>query len=243
LTGILASRRLYEDNPVGVGVPALVAKLKDAYEAERVELARELHDEMAQVLTSLKLGVGEMRVARGRDLIKALDRAESAVDQLLGVVRSHILTLRPAALETEGLLKALRSHFSQYTEQTGVTVRFVHRGIDRRFSMGIETGAYRVVQEALTNVARHARVKDVRVDVRANARWLSVTVVDKGKGFDTARRPRDTFGLLGMEERVHFLGGRFEIVSSAGGTRVKAVLPLPLIASASPVRLSNKGDR
>jgi signal transduction histidine kinase len=132
-------------------------------------------------------------------------------------------------LDDLGLLSALLWHFERYAHVTGVRVHFEHSGIDRRFDPEVETGAYRIAQEALTNVARHARVCDATVRIWADEHVLRLEMTDRGAGFDqTAAELRRSSGLTGMRERAALLGGRLTIDSSPGsGTRVLAELPLP----------------
>jgi signal transduction histidine kinase len=194
-------------------------------EAERRHIAKELHDEVGQSLTALKL---RLQVAEASEQVV---QARGLVDELLTRVSNLSLDLRPAMLDDLGLLPALVWLFERYTSQTNVKVNFAHAGIDAgRMSPIVETAGFRIVQEALTNVARHAGVPSVDVRVWRDGASLSVQVADGGKGFDVAAAlaaGRST-GLSGMRERAAALGGTMEIESSdAGGTRLTAELPLP----------------
>jgi signal transduction histidine kinase len=156
-------------------------------------------------------------------------QARGLVDELLQRVSNLSLDLRPAMLDDLGLLPALVWLFERYTTQTSVKVEFAHAGLDGRMSPVVETAAFRIVQEALTNVARHAAVPSVRVRVWRDGASLSVQVADGGKGFDVAAAVaagRST-GLSGMRERAAALGGTMEIESDKDGTRLTAELPLP----------------
>jgi signal transduction histidine kinase len=139
------------------------------------------------------------------------------------------LDLRPATLDHLGLLSALLWHIRQYGTQTQVRVEFKHSGLEgRRFPTEIETAAYRIVQEALTNVARHAETFDATVRVWADGHGLNLQIEDSGRGFDAedALSADNTSGLAGMRERAHLLGGSFLIESSPGaGTRLTAEFP------------------
>jgi PAS domain S-box-containing protein len=206
----------------------LSRRLVEAQETERRHIARELHDEIGQVLTGLKLTLE----ASGRRLsgprAASLDEARRHVNDLITRVRELSLDLRPAMLDDLGLLSALLWHFERYTHVTGVRVHVEHSGIDRRFDPELETGAYRITQEALTNVARHAGARDATVRIWADEHVLRLEVTDRGAGFDRiAADLRQSSGLTGMRERVALLGGRVMIESSPGsGTRVFAELPL-----------------
>jgi signal transduction histidine kinase len=200
-------------------------------EAERRHLAKELHDEVGQSLTALKL---RLQVA---DESEQVLQARSLVDELLQRVSNLALDLRPAMLDDLGLLPALVWLFERYTTQTSVKVEFAHDGLDGRVSPVVETAAFRIVQEGLTNVARHAAVPSVKVRVWRHGRALSVQVFDAGKGFDVAATlaaARST-GLSGMRERAAALGGNLAVESNAEGTRLTAELPLP--AADAPAKM------
>jgi signal transduction histidine kinase len=157
---------------------------------------------------------------------RAIETARAAITGLMERVRSLSFDLRPPALDDLGLLSALLTHFARYTAQTGIQVRFAHVGIDQRFRPGVETAAYRIIQEALTNVARHAAVAEVAVRARADASLLRIQIDDQGGGFDLAAVAPGG-GLVGMRERAQLLGGRLRLDSAPGqGTRVSAELPL-----------------
>jgi signal transduction histidine kinase len=204
----------------------LSRRLLEAQEAERRHLARELHDEVGQQLTGLRLLLKQS--AGGAPAGPSLDEALALLDGLLARVRDLSFDLRPALLDHLGLLPALLWLFERYTAQTGVAVDFKHTALERRFEPTVETAAYRVVQEALTNVARHAGVSTVSVRVWAEADALTVQVEDPGAGFDPgAVLGGVAHGLTGMQERVALLGGELTIDSAPGaGTHLAARLPL-----------------
>jgi signal transduction histidine kinase len=208
---------------------ALSQRLVTIQEAERRHIARELHDEVGQLLTGLRLSIELVGRLPPSDQAARLAEAHTAVKDLIGHVRSLSLDLRPAMLDDMGLLAALLWHFRRYTEQTAIMVECKHRGLDQRFPAAVETVAYRVVQEALTNVARHAAVTTVDVWLLATPEQLSIRISDAGRGFDPAAalQASQSSGLLGMQERVTLLGGTLSITSTPGsGTQVVADLPL-----------------
>jgi len=209
---------------------ALSRRLVEVQETERRHLARELHDEIGQVLTGLQLMLG-MITRLPAEAVKAnLDEAQSLVGELLARVRNLSLDLRPAMLDDLGLLPALLWQVERYTAQTEVRVNFKHTGLEgRSFAPEIETAVYRLVQEALTNVARHAGVKEVAVYVWADPASLSLQIEDQGRGFDSeaAMKAAATGGLAGMRERAILLGGQLRVESTPGaGTCLTAELPL-----------------
>jgi signal transduction histidine kinase len=216
----------------------LSRRLMEVQESERRNIARELHDEIGQVLTGLKLTL-EMGTRLPPDQVaQSLTQARILVNELMGRARRLSLDLRPAMLDDLGLLPTLFWHIEHYTAQTLVKVRFKHSGLEeRRFSPEVETAAYRIVQEALTNVARHASVSEVTVQLWTNQTTLRIEVEDRGKGFDLkAVNSGNTSGLAGMRERAVLLGGQLTVDSQEGeGTRLTAELSVCEGADKSPM--------
>ena len=205
-------------------------KLLDIQENERRAVARELHDEIGQALTGLKLSLEMADRLPHEPARESVRGAVSLANDLISRVRNLSLDLRPAALDDLGLLPALLWHFDRYTKQTGVQVDFRHQGLEgRRFERDMETVACRIIQEALTNVARHARIKLVEVRVWVDDVSLNLRVEDHGVGFDAqALVGASSSGLVGMEERASILGGSLMIDTQPGrGTHLVAELPLP----------------
>ncbi len=206
----------------------LSRRLLEVQEQERRHLARELHDEVGQDLTGLRLTLHLAETAHGKAQTQKFAEARQQVQDLMAKVRALSSQLRPTVLDDLGLLHALLWHFERYTARTHVRVVFRHSGLGERLGAAVETGAYRIIQEALTNVARHAGVVEAEVEVRREPGRLRLCVQDRGAGFDSAA-PRSgsvSGGLSGMRERALLLGGRLEIASEpGGGTQVAAVLP------------------
>ncbi len=204
----------------------LSRRLIEVQEAERRSLALELHDEIGQLLTGLKLTLEMSERQPPSEVRETIAQAQTLVNELMARARKMSLDLRPATLDHLGLLSALLWHIKQYGARTQVRVEFKHSGLEgRRFPAEIETAAYRIVQEALTNVARHAETHEATVRVWADGHGLNLQIEDQGKGFDTetALSADNTSGLAGMRERAHLLGGSFLIESSPGaGTRLTA---------------------
>ncbi len=222
--------RLFEQVNAGREQLAVLSeRLIEVQEVERQHLARELHDEVGQVLTGLKLsldGIDRLPPPVGEARLRD---ARQHLDELLTRVRDLSLDLRPAMLDDLGLLPALLWLVDRYSDQANIQMHIEHDRVDRRFAPQIETGAYRIVQEALTNVARHAGVTEATVRMWVEDRTLTIQIIDTGKGFDPALASADSTrgGVLGMRERARLLGGDLTVASTPGeGTRVIARLPV-----------------
>jgi PAS domain S-box-containing protein len=214
----------------------LSQRLLEVQEAERRLLARELHDEIGQALTGLKLFLEAGQRSAPAAPGDRLDMAHTLVDDLISRVRDLSLELRPSMLDDLGLVPALLWLIERYRLQTGIRVTFHHLGVERRFEPDLETTAYRIVQEALTNVARHAGTPSAIVNLWATEASLNVQIEDTGKGFDPdqARSANPSTGLAGMRERATLLHGQLTVETAPGaGTQITAELPLRL-----PVRTS-----
>ncbi|HYR72561.1 MAG TPA: GAF domain-containing protein [Candidatus Acidoferrum sp.] len=206
----------------------LSGRLMEVQEAERRHLARELHDEIGQLLTGLRLTL-DVPEPQSPALGERLGQAQALVQELLERIRALSLDLRPSILDDLGVLPALLGHIERYMSQTKIRVHLEHSGLDRRFAPETETGVYRIVQEALTNVARHGHVDEVTVRLWATDDVLGVQVEDHGAGFDpdavlgTGR----SGGLAGLRERAALLNGHLTVETHPGrGVRLTAEVPL-----------------
>jgi signal transduction histidine kinase len=201
-------------------------RVVEAQELERRRLARELHDETGQALTSILLALRPLEGA----LEKPENRAAAAelrelVVATLQDVRRLAVELRPKVLDDFGLVPALERLTDSFGEQTGLAVDFESRAGAERVPAEVETAIYRIVQESLTNVVKHARAQRVSILVMRKDGALTAVVEDDGRGFDTGERG-DGFGLEGMRERVALLDGRLEVESGEAGTTLVAEVPL-----------------
>lgn len=203
---------------------AISRRLLEVQEAERRHIALELHDEIGQILTALKIKL-EM-VGRETSENVSLSEAQNLVDDALGKVRKLSLNLRPAALDHLGLLSACLWLFRNFTQQTGIEIDFNQSGLSgKRFSTEIETSAFRVAQESLTNIARHAKVGHAKIRIWIDENNLHLTIEDNGAGFDFEKVFAEgiSTGVAGMRERVLFSGGTFQLETAAGkGTKISA---------------------
>jgi PAS domain S-box-containing protein len=233
-TDITERKRAQERlNVYAAQLQALSRQLVEAQENERRHLARELHDEIGQDLTAvqihLKATIGEQGVTpvSGR-----LEKALQLVCDLIQKTQDLSFSLRPSVLDDLGLEAALRSFTHQQAERGGLRAEFWANLCGRRLESVIETACFRVAQEALTNVVRHARAREVTVNLQCDQDWLHLVVHDDGVGFDVPAvlgEPgrKGSLGLLGMQERLLLLGGRFECRSSPEqGTEVHGWFPV-----------------
>lgn len=221
--------RLNETVRVGRSrLKALSARLLTAQEEERRRLAVELHDELGQVLTAVKINL-QSAARRSESRCEGLDDAIASVDQALERVRGIALDLHPSILDDLGLPAALRWYTDRFARDAGIQMRF-SADAAHRLDPPLETACFRVVQEALTNVARHAHARRVSVRLKVGAGGAVVKIRDDGVGFDVAaareRAAGVSLGLLGMEERVSSFGGELEVQSAQGrGTEILARFP------------------
>lgn len=234
VAGVLAiaiqDSRLFEEVDASrKRLQALSHRLVEVQEQERRVIARELHDEIGQSLTGLKFSLETLETYAGAEYVEQIREARGIALQLLGRVRDLSLDLRPAMLDDLGLLPALLWLTDRYSRQTGVEVDFRHSRIEQRFDPEIETAAYRIAQEALTNVARHSGSGRTEVLVMASGHALVVRVKDDGAGFDLkdAVDRKDSSGLSGMNERATLLGGTLTVETAPGkGTSITAEFPV-----------------
>lgn len=204
--------------------------LVEIQENERRAIARELHDRLGQSLAVLKLLLGDA-VNSPQDKMKyTLGEAQALINEMMSLTRELSLELRPKMLDDLGLLAALLNLFESYTSRTHVTVKFEHYGIHRKLPPEISLAAYRIVHEALENVARHAGTNVARVQAWADRRLLCVRVEDKGAGFKIEELPEVyPGGIKGMQGRAMVVGGKLSLTSTPGeGTVVLAELPLAI---------------
>lgn len=211
---------------------ALSRRLIEAQEAERRHIARELHDEIGQELTALKINLQAAHHPDGdMELTSRLEDSMGIVERAIQQVRDMSLALRPSLLDDLGLVAALRWLVDHQAQRSGFEARLEAEPARINVSPEVEIGCYRVVQEALNNIARHAQAHNVRVEVALREGELRLLIRDDGVGFDVkAARERAShgasMGLLTMSERTRLLGGRLEMKSAPGqGTEIRAVFP------------------
>jgi signal transduction histidine kinase len=204
-------------------------RVVEAQELERRRLARELHDETGQALTSILLGLKglEERMDDTDARAAAVELRELVVSTLQDVRRLAV-ELRPSALDDFGLVAALERLTDSFAEQTGISVDFQTALAEERLPEEVETALYRIVQESLTNVVKHARARRVSILLARKHGSVKAVVEDDGRGFDPADQSDRGFGLVGMRERLALLGGRLEVESAQeAGTTIAAEVPVP----------------
>ncbi len=204
-------------------------------EEERKRISHELHDEIGQVLTAISFHLASLKkeaTPSGKAFKNRIAQAQRLVEQSVDIVHQFAVRLRPAALDDLGLIPTLESHVKDFAKRTGLSVRlapFTH-GRTELLDGDKRMVLYRVVQEALTNIAKHAQASLVTVSIRRLRGVIRVEVKDNGKSFDVqgalSSQRNHRLGLLGMRERVEMVGGRFTVESSRGkGTTVRADVP------------------
>lgn len=209
---------------------AFTRQLLQAQEEERRRIARELHDEMGQMLTALKLELQETQREPVSPRVRLTESIEM-IDQIMEQVRTLLADLRPAPLETLGLPAALRWYLNRQAERTGLKICFQADNLSGRLPTEIEVSGFRIVQEALTNVIRHARAQHVTVELRQEETVLWLSIKDDGIGFDVnvaqeQAAARGSLGLLGMHERAELAGGHLSIISTPPhGTQIRVRFP------------------
>jgi len=222
------------DGPYHVGLmddSLIIARvLMEIQEGERRAIARELHDRLGQSLAVLKLLLGDAMASTPDRARYTLGEAQSLVNEMMSLTRELSLELRPKMLDDLGLLPALLYLFESFTSRTHVAVLFEHQGLHKKIPPETGLAAYRIVKEALENVAAHSGKGEARVRVWSDRWVLSARIEDSGRGFEPGRMTGNwTGGINGMRGRVLIANGRFSLSSAPGtGTVVTVELPLPV---------------
>ncbi len=211
----------------------LLLKVIAAQEEERKRIARELHDQTSQALAALSVAVETAagQAVEGGDVSESLGRMRTLTVDTLEEVHRLIFDLRPTLLDDLGLIAAMRWYAETRLGEVGIKVRLEVAGEERRLAPQIETALYRVVQEAVNNVANHSGAQSATITLVLKPELLTITIVDDGWGFDMAELARSGdqtrgLGLMGMKERVELLGGNFAIYSElGGGTKITVEVP------------------
>ena len=213
----------------------LSSEIIKAQEEERKRISRELHDEASQALVAAKINLEMIEKRLPPDLKEVATRlaeTSSLLVRTLENLRRLARDLRPSILDDLGLIPTLRWYTESYSKRLGIPITFQAFSLDKRLDFDIETVIYRIVQEALTNIAKYAQAKEVSISLKKKNGILITTIEDNGKGFALVtsvlgENYSHGSGILGMKERVNNLGGRFHIESKPGrGTTILAEIPL-----------------
>ena len=212
---------------------ALSAALQQVREQERARIARELHDELGQALTGIRMEVswlGGRLSADQQALIDKLATLKGFIDQTIAAVRRIASELRPLVLDDLGFGAAAHWYVDQFATRTGLRIALNLCEREPRPGDAVATALFRVLQEALTNVARHAQASEVQVSLHRTANAWRLTISDDGVGVIANEAVGTGFGLVSMRERVQILGGRFELRSAPGaGTVVVVEIPVEVV--------------
>jgi len=211
-----------------------LSQIIEAQENERKRISRELHDEIGQALTAIKFNLEMM----DRDLPQLpsgtrvrLGEAKSLSNHVMAAMRQLSMDLRPTMLDDMGLIPTLRWYIQSFSSRLNIYSDFRAVGFEEKLPPQIETAFYRIIQEALNNIAKHAAADHIEILLERRNSVMRASVTDNGKGFDLGKvlhpeSPERGFGIVGMQERVSLLGGRIDIQSTPGsGTRISVEVP------------------
>ncbi len=211
------------------------AHLQNVREEERILLSREIHDELGQILVAVKFDLGMLQLrtkaldkcADTQDFIELMKHMSGLVDSTIKAARRIMTDLRPAVLDMLGPIDAIRQHVQTYGQNHQINAVFSTELEQLNLSSQQAVALFRIVQEALTNIAKHALASDVIVQLMVSDKGLELSITDNGIGFDSNKKARvDSFGLMGMKERAYILDGDVQIKSEPGnGTTVKVTMP------------------
>ena len=215
---------------------ALTRELINSQEEERKRISQELHDELGQALTAISLDLGiierDLDPTTPQDIKERLSETRAIADELDERISELALDLRPSLLDDLGLLPTLNWYVDRWAQRSEVKVEIESIGRKKRLPPEIETALYRIVQESLTNVARHAQANKVLLRLDRQPKAVTVSIEDDGRGFDleelqTSKAAPQSLGLSGMKDRISLLGGRLDIHTKPGeGTRIEIEIPL-----------------
>ncbi|MFZ0825871.1 MAG: ATP-binding protein, partial [Verrucomicrobiia bacterium] len=228
------SRSLKQSHYMQEHLRHLSRQVLRAQEEERKRISRELHDVIAQTLTGISIRLATLKQEAGRNLKgfdRNLARTQRLVEKSVDIIHQFARELRPAVLDDLGLIPALHTFMKQFTTRTGVHTHLTAFAGVEQLDTARRTVLFRVAQEGLTNVARHAQAGRVEITIHKLPDWVCMKIKDNGKSFQVERvllaRGGNRLGLLGMRERLEMVGGRFDVESVQGkGTTITAQIPL-----------------
>lgn len=212
--------------------------IQDAKEQERLRIAREVHDEIGGLLTAIKMDLAWMKQRLPKDnpiLAEKTTAIENLVDKAATAARNLAHSLRPGYLDSFGIVAAIEMEANEFQQRTGVKCVLGHTDDDIELSPDVSIALFRIFQEALTNIMKHAQANEVKVSIYSRENGVDLTISDNGLGFSEPDRlkPR-SFGLRGIQERVAHFGGEVKITSTSGqGTMIAVTIPHPDAAADS----------
>ncbi len=212
----------------------LLSSVISAQEEERKRIARELHDEYGQTLTGLIMSIEsleDMLTPEHSQFQEKLANAKRILVHTLEDMRKLTLDLRPSSLDDLGLVAAIRAHIKTHLKETGIQVKFNHKGALERLNPAVETAIFRIIQEAIHNVIKHAQASRIEIELTVKDGKIVASVEDNGRGFDVdavykSKIGTQSLGILGIQERTAILNGTFSIDSHVRqGTRLRVEIP------------------
>ncbi|MBI5022512.1 MAG: PAS domain S-box protein [Ignavibacteriales bacterium] len=220
----------------------LSARLQSIREKESTRIAREIHDELGQTLTGIKMDISfleerlsvTLNLQKNPELVEKINSISDQTDSAVQTVRKITTELRPAILDSMGLSAAIEWQTEDFEHRTGITCRYFSPAEEFEINREVSTALFRIMQEALTNVIRHAKASHVEVKLKRNKDKIFFEVSDNGRGFNKSELDHlNSFGILGMKERTSLIGGSFEILSEPNrGTTIRVIIPLHSSTSA-----------
>jgi two-component system sensor histidine kinase DegS len=209
----------------------MVTWIIESQEAERRKIARDLHDGPAQSMAGMLIRLDLMQRLWDQDvrsIYSEIDNVKDMGKETLADIRRIMFDLKPSLLHQNSFSTTLTDYFNDYEAKYNFTIEFLQIGQERQYELSLEIALFRLVQEAITNIRKHAGVKRAMVKLEDNGKVLTLVIRDEGRGFDLdASRNKESYGILGMKERVSLFRGKLDIISTPGsGTQVIITVPL-----------------
>jgi two-component system NarL family sensor kinase len=236
VTGLLINLR--ERRLADTKLKALTERIFDTQEEERGRVARELHDSISQILVGIRymMELAKRRISKGdARASESLDKSITGLTDAIHEVRRISADLRPGVVDDLGLGPALKSLIDAFSLRTGITTEFETVVFRNRLSKDAKIALYRIAQEALTNIERHAEASHVSVEVSGHRRGATMRIQDNGRGLEQSG-PSSGLGLRNMQERMEQLNGTLRLMSSANGTVIEASVPLSHMLPPDPAK-------
>lgn len=205
-----------------------------AQEEERKKIARELHDEVGQTLTAIKINLEILRGKVGSDLLSYIEESINLIDKTIEQIRDISLNLRPSLLDNLGLKSAIKWYIEKQKSKAGIDIEYELDFDQEKLDPDYAITIFRIIQESITNIVRHAKAKKVFLSIKEEENSILINIEDDGVGFDVENiwnevKEGRALGILGIKERVELLKGNLEIKSGKGeGTRIKITFPLQI---------------